>query len=204
MVTREDRATGPRLQRLDPTTRFVEPIDWPASLAELRTQMTDKPQPSPEGGEMIVRTIAGPLLESVPALLVPATVMVFAPSLGSARGSTPTPVLLTPHMSFTLLMLDRDYMSSDMLPALAQQYFRDKVEDFDWHLAVAAPHARRPLSLNAALGACPTKADASVELFQIRSQEFGRWPLRSEVHGAGRDRVLRNGGAGCEWRVQNS
>jgi signal transduction histidine kinase len=214
VVTRDLPNGEPRLQRFDPATRFVEPIEWPPSLHELRAQMNDKREPAPEGGQRIVRTIAGPLWEQIPALLVPAPVLVFnGPSTGAGRGtSSSAPVHLAPHMSYTVVMLDREFLSTELLPALARQHFRDKAEDFDYELAVVSA-ARQDVVYHSSAAFIPkpdAAADIRADLFQVRTQDFAQ--MVSEVRrftalstsesfrgaAASRDRGVAGGSGGAE------
>jgi signal transduction histidine kinase len=165
------------LQRFNQATRFLEPAEWSASMNELRARLrlgSDSPPPS---GSFVVRTIAAPVWEGVPALVVPMPMpMLFL---------NPPPALLNrhanaefrtaPRMSYTLLLLDRDYVINEMLPALAQQHFHKTGDGFDYQVAVVST-AGSGVLYHSAAGFSPrpdAQADAAVDLFQVRTQDFG-------------------------------
>src|SRR5688572_7814585 len=57
----------PRLLRFNPSTRFVEPVDWPAPLQPIRAQLGEVREQKAGDGTMVVRTIAPALWERIPA-----------------------------------------------------------------------------------------------------------------------------------------
>jgi two-component system sensor histidine kinase SenX3 len=116
-----------------------------------------------------------PLWDSIPALLIPTPSILFNKEPGGAH------VRMAPGITYTILQLDRDYITADVLPALAQQHFRQAGEGFNYELAVVSTADRKVLYHSAA-GFAPApdaKADASVDLFQVRMQDFA--PLASEI-----------------------
>jgi len=80
-----------------------------------------------------------------------------------------------PSLSYTLLLLDREYVIGEMLPLLAQQHFRKTGDAFDYEVAVVS-NAGRGVVYHSAAGFSPkpdARADATVDLFQLRTQDFG-------------------------------
>jgi signal transduction histidine kinase len=169
------------LQHFDPSTRFVAPVSWPDALEPIRASLSPSPHPSGPGATVVVRTMTTSVWESVPALLVPAPVVLFT-----------QPATFTPHgplldrlmpaaMSYVILLLDRDYIVEEMLPGLAQQHFRGASEGIEYEMAVVNTAAKSHVYTTAA-DFTPDPAapgDAGAELFQIRLQEFGA--MASEV-----------------------
>jgi signal transduction histidine kinase len=177
------------LQRFNQRTRSLEPSKWPDALRELRGQLrADSPPPAPPGS-LVVRTIAAPVWEQAPALVVPMPLLFL-----NTRGAPPRrPETLldqhdgnaefrrAPSLSYTVLLLDRDYVIGEMLPALAQQHFRKSGDAFDYQVAVVSRAGRGPVyQSNAGFSPKPdAPADAAVDLFQVRTQDFGA--LAAEV-----------------------
>jgi signal transduction histidine kinase len=105
---------------------------------------------------------------------------VFASALRGPAAASGTAVDLRPSGAFVILVLDRDYLSSEMLPALARQHFRATGDGFDYALAVTRPSGELVYKSDAAFTPkAETRGDASVEFFQIRMQDFAG--LVSEV-----------------------
>jgi two-component system, OmpR family, sensor histidine kinase SenX3 len=198
------------VQRFNQRTRFLEPSEWPDALRELRGHLrADSPPPAPPGS-LVVRTIAAPVWEQVPALVVPMPLLFLntreapprgaraaaleesqsAPRRGDRVGGpalSRAPQALVnqhgggaefrrgPSLSYTVLLLDRDYVIGEMLPALAQQHFRKSGDAFDYQVAVVS-RAGRGAVYQSAAGFSPkpdAPADAAVDLFQVRTQDFG-------------------------------
>jgi hypothetical protein len=117
------------LQRFNQGSRFLEPTEWPESMRELRAELQKRGGTAAPDQRLFIRTIAAPVWEDVPALAVPMHFLSF-----SARGLSPN--FQAPKLSYTLLLLDREYMIGEMLPALAEQHFRRTGDGFDYQLAV--------------------------------------------------------------------
>ncbi len=185
-----DGGQAPVLQHFNAATRFVEPAEWPDALGPIRAHLsasgsvpalTPSPPMAP-GSTFVVRTIPTALWESVPALLVPAPMVIFGTSvaLESHLGARPD-LRLAPSMSCMILVLDREYIATEMLPSLAQQHFRGTTEGIDYEMAVVSTAVKSAVYSSAA-GFTPDPAsssDASADLFQVRLQEFGA--MASEV-----------------------
>jgi signal transduction histidine kinase len=164
-----------QLERFDPSRRLVEPIDWPGSLAPIRRNLLpQKVSPSPQQ-TMVTRIIPAPLVSSVPALVVPTPVLVMN------EHAHRTELGALPSLSYTILVLDADYMRRNMLPSLAQQHFRGTGDGIDYQLAVVEARSNGLVyhSSPAFTPRSDAPADAAVGLFQVRTQDFGT--LAAEV-----------------------
>lgn len=164
-----DPAGSPALQRFNPSSRALEPADWPASMSDWREEF-GAPVKTAAGDRVVITRMASPIWESVPALVLPMTTVVVTNREGLAN------VRFAPQFSFIVLALDSGYMVSDLLPALATQHFRGTGDGFDYQLAVVSlrkgggtVYASAP-SLTAT---ADMKADAKADLFQVRTQDFG-------------------------------
>ncbi len=167
---------GETLQRFNPNTHILEPVAWPDALGAIRGQLA-APRDMREGpnGTFVVRAMPSPIWDSIPALVIPTPAIFFDQEPGGAH------VRMAPGMTYTILLLDRDYITGDMLPALAQQHFRQAGDGFNYELAVVSTADRKVVYHSTAdfSPAPDAKADAAVDLFQVRMQDFG--PLASEI-----------------------
>lgn len=151
------------IRRFNHSTRFIEPAEWPESLRAVKDQI----------GRFRIG-LPSVLADDVPALVVPSPFIVF-----NHRG--PGPVSLEPHLSYTILVLDREYLVKEMLPSLAEHHFRGAGDGFDYRLAVVRSDAKEVVyhSSDDFSPSPDSAADASVDLFQVRLQEFSA--LAAEV-----------------------
>jgi signal transduction histidine kinase len=173
---------GP-LQRFNPSTRFLEPAQWPASMSEIRARVTPaSPPPDPAsspGGAILMRTMVPTVWPSVPALVVP-TPMLMLSHIGP-EAAVPPAVRMTAGIRYAVLLLDADYMKAEMLPALSQQHFQRTGDGFDYQLALVST-AGSGLVYHSVPDFAPTAdtpVDASIDLFQVRVKDFE--PLAHEV-----------------------
>jgi signal transduction histidine kinase len=83
-------------------------------------------------------------------------------------------VRFEPRMAGVVLLLDRDYISGELLRSLADQHFRGTTDEIDYELAVVRADGQ-PAVFATAEGFAPEAAsgDAVAGLFQVRLQEFG-------------------------------
>jgi signal transduction histidine kinase len=169
-VTARDADGSPRLMRFNAATRLVEPADWPAALQPIRAQLVETREEKTPGGTMVVRTISPALWEGIPALVVPS-----APSPLLLFNAQARPALRPPaSLSYTVILLDRQFIAGEMLPALTGHHFRAAGDDTQYQLAVLdAPGAGMIYRSTANFSpAADATADATAELFQVRPQEF--------------------------------
>lgn len=179
-----DAATGAasRIQHFVAATKFLEPSEWPASLAAVRMELTRVALPPPggtassSGPTLVMRSMVPSVWPSIPALVVTSPLMVLSHRPGSFAD-----MRMTPDLRHVVLLLDADYIRTEMLPALAQQHFRGTGDGFDYKLAVVPADGTRPIyrSVEDFSPAADAQADAKVDLFQVRVQDFG--PLAAEV-----------------------
>ena len=163
------------LRRFDPATRRLEPVEWPVSMKDWRDRLAVATwqDSSSSKNSLFIRKIPSAIWESAPAIVVPTPVIV----LGEA---TPGPRMAAA-MSYSLLAIDREYVARELLPSLAARYFGhaagagDGGAGLDFKVAVvsqAAPNAvvfQSPPSFNPTIDA---QADATADLFQVRTQDF--------------------------------
>ena len=156
------------LQQFNPDTRTLEPVVWPAALEPIREALDATPEPANTSG-LVVRQMASTVWESIPALLIPMPQFFLGQQPGRAE------VRVTPTLSYIVVLLDRDYITTEMLPALAQQHFRRGDDRFDYQLAVVSPADRGIIyhSTDAFTPGPDAQVDAAVDLFQVRMQDFG-------------------------------
>jgi signal transduction histidine kinase len=131
---------------------------------------------------MMIRSMPSVVWESVPALVVPMPmVLVNEIVAGTARPQLRRDLRTAPTVAYTILELDKDYVSTEMLPALAQQHFTATTEGVDYEMAVVSTSAKGPVYTTAPSFAPEPSAemDASADMFQVRLQEFGS--MASEV-----------------------
>ena len=174
------------LQRFNPATRFLEPADWPASLAEIRKQLV-KPAPSWTGSTppIVMRSMVPTVWAEVPALVIPAPILMVSHVAAAPGGSMSSMSMsgLAPEVRYTVLLLDADYIRQDMLSALARLHFDGTGDGFAYQLAVvptATPSTGLIYhSVPEFVPGAESAADAKVELFQVRPKDFDT--LVSEV-----------------------
>jgi hypothetical protein len=132
VVSRDDGTA--HLLRLNVADRTFEAVDWPASMANWRDQLGEVTDAPPNGGAgaLVIRRIAAPVWESVPAIVVPMPMVFF-----SERGGR-TDMRLTPDMPYAILEIDRPYVTGELLPTLAKQHLQNSGEGTDYQLAVVS------------------------------------------------------------------
>ena len=184
LVPSSDAATGSGLQRYNPSTRFLEPADWPASLAAIRAQLS-RAAPAgtgtPAGGgtagaTIVMRSLVPSVWADVPALVIPTPMLM----LSHAGDNLPS-VRMASDVRYAVLLLDEDYIRTEMLPALARQHFQGTGDGFDYQLAVVPTVAKGVVyhSVPAFNPGVESPVDAKVDLFQVRVKDFE--PLVNEV-----------------------
>jgi signal transduction histidine kinase len=155
------------LQQFNPATRALDLVSWPAVLEPIRQTLAAPPQPAAATG-LVVRQMPSPIWEGLPALLIPMPHFFFDQQPGR------TQVRVIPTLSYIIVLLDRDYITREMLPALAQQHFRRADDRFDYQVAVVSATDRAVVyhSTQAFTPPPDAKVDAAMDLFQVRMQDF--------------------------------
>src|SRR5262249_51571907 len=145
------------LKRFAASTRFVEPIEWPEALAPVRAQLVRGAVPS--------------TWADVPADVVSTPFLLLTHLTDRAAGADPVP----PPMTYTVLMLDGEYIRSEMLPSLARHHFQSAAGGFDYQLAVVPSSGSASIyrSVPDFSPKADATVDASADLFHLRVQDFG-------------------------------
>jgi signal transduction histidine kinase len=170
IASRTDAA--PELQRFDPATGFVAPVEWPSSLGEIRARIAAVSEEKGPDGTLVTRTVPGPVWGDVPAIVVPMHTPFLLIDSASRRGA----VRPDPFTTYVVLVLDRGFITNELLPALAQQHFRGLDDGIDYQMAVVNATGEDVVyqSTAAFRPNADTKGDAAAELFQIRPQDFAQ------------------------------
>ena len=175
------RPAATTLRRFDPATRRLEAVEWPESLRTWRDQLAiaSWKDTSSGGDSFFIRRMPSPIWEAAPAIVVPMPLVVFGESRPGVR--------LAPAIAYSLLIIDRDYVSRELLPTLAERHLghhaeQGRVGGLDFKVAVvsrAAPNALVFQSTPSFAPALDAQADATADLFKVRTQDFP--PLAAEV-----------------------
>ena len=176
-IARHDGA-APALQRYSATSKFIEPVEWPAALTPVRDAVakamvrhaeTTRSLPT----TFVFTTMPPQAQEQVPALVIPMPIL-FINSLdpNSRPGSSPR-VALDGLSAFVIVHLDREYIANEMLPAMVDQRFRSAGTAYQVAVVNAKTKDVVYTSDRAFAPAPDAKADATADLFQVRLQEFG-------------------------------
>src|SRR3954471_2785439 len=120
------------LRRFNPATRALEPAGWPSVLQPIRAQLSALSEESRAGSGFVVRTIPPPIWDTIPALVIPMPLLLFNRDEGLAQ------LRMMRGLSYVVVLKDRAYITGEMLPALAQQHFRQTGDGFDYELAVVS------------------------------------------------------------------
>jgi len=167
------------LRRFDPPTRRLEPAEWPEAMRNWRDQLTvaSWKDSSSSGNAFLIRRMPPAIWESAPAIVVPMPVIHFGESKPGVR--------MAGAMSYSLLMIDRDYVARELLPSLAERHFGHPAEQgtagagaglgLDFKVAVvsrATPNTFVFQSSSSFAPALDAQADATADLFQVRTQDF--------------------------------
>jgi len=180
------RAGEPRsLERYDPAAHALEFASWPAALAPVKSQVVraQSPEFNPQHlgagtSTFFYRALVPSAWPDVPALVISSPLVMVNRDTSTDRGK---PAAMFPSAPrYTVLLLDGDFMRRDMLPAHARQHFRD--DGVDYRLAVVPTSGRADSIFRSTDQFTPTAdapADARVDLFQVRTQDFSA--VASEV-----------------------
>jgi two-component system sensor histidine kinase SenX3 len=183
------------LRRWDPVTHTLERAAWPSAMEPIRAQLAMAGQEQRDASGYVLRTLPPPIWEGVPALVIPTPFILFnqlvitsgsdggqtgvrrgsdGGQTGVRRGSNRPELRVMPGLSYVVVLMDRGYITDEMLPALAQQHFRQTGDGFDYQLAVVTP-ANSGLVYHSAPDFTPrpdAAVDATMDLFQVRMQDF--------------------------------
>src|SRR3954468_20732553 len=121
------------LRRFNPAVHALEPAAGPPAIEPIRAQLSALAEESRAGSGFLVRTIPPPVWDSIPALVIPMPLILFNRGEGLAQ------LRMLPGLAYVVVLMDRAYITGEMLPALAQQHFRQTGDGFDYELAVVSP-----------------------------------------------------------------
>ena len=82
-----------------------------ASISRPRAGKTRRPRAT----ALFIRRMPSAIWETAPAIVVPTPILLFGDAKPGAR--------MAASMSYTLLMIDRDYVARELLPSLAERHF---------------------------------------------------------------------------------
>ena len=138
-----------QLQTFDPSTHR-RAAEWPASMQDWRDTSGRGRGAGRCRRRFFIRRIGSPIWDSVPAIVVPSPLLPAGQRTCDARASVPRVV-------YTILELDENYVSHEMLPALAEQHFtRSSGAEFSWRWSAALGPS--DLSLERSLQSGPRSA----------------------------------------------
>ncbi len=168
------------LQRFDPATRFLEPVEWPGTLNDVRAAIARAVAPAVHGTQasasaVVARTGVASVWASVPALVISAPLLMVSHLEMRSNPQALPPLRMSSAFRYTIVMLDVDYLKNEMLPALAQQHFQGTGDGFDYQLAVVPVGAGQTPLYHSVRDFNPSPdadADARVDLFQVRPRDF--------------------------------
>jgi signal transduction histidine kinase len=162
---------SPRLRRFDPAERRLQPSEWPESMSGWQHQFgeRDVSHSSSPAGTVVITRMSQPIWEEVPAIVVPMPAPLFL------FNDRPTAAKLSSMFSYVIVVLDLDYVRSELLPALVERHFRRGEAGFDFHVAVVRAADGGGLVYSSTPAFAPDgagKSDATADLFQVRTQDF--------------------------------
>jgi len=169
-----------KIELVDPATRSLRPVVWPAALAELRP--------------MIAAEFAGgrpvpPLIPRVTALVVPCGGMERMKMIAIHRAVMGMAHIEMPHgepgppgggpvcPAYTIVELDRDYIARVLLPDLTHRYF-DTPEGRQYEVAIVGTDSGDVL-YRSDDSTAPFRADFTLPIFSVRA--LRREPFDSPV-----------------------
>lgn len=187
----DDRAGAAELRQFDPVTRRLVPAAWPDAMRNWRDELAPASwkDASPAGTALFIRRMPSSIWEAAPAIVVPTPILLFDAQPGARMAAS---------MSYSLLMIDRDYVARELLPSLAERHFGGAAADgsagarqdiaanagaaLDFKVAVVSRTMPQAVVFQSTPSFAPgldTQADATADFFQVRTQDF--LPLAAEV-----------------------
>ncbi len=196
------------LRRFDPASRRFEVVEWLAAMSDWRDHIgsTTRQQNEPNRGAIFVRRMAPVIWERVPAIVVPSPMFFFAAAVNPGQGGagtlanlarSMTSAVVPPSIGYSILVIDKEYVARELLPALARRHFAPREADaanagaadppspsgpggtslpLDFKIAIVARAEPRgaPVfqSTPSFAPAYDAKGDAVADLFQVRTQDF--------------------------------
>jgi signal transduction histidine kinase len=171
-----------RVERYNPATRAIDPSTWPSALAPVRAEIAqaDVPQVTTPGrgsASIVYRSVTPIAWASIPALVIPSPVLLVNRNVRVTVPDRLDPLALPKPASVrhTVLLLDADYISREMLPALSEQHLHDAGDAVHYRVAVVPAGGAGNAIYHSDSGAAldrESPADARIDFFQVRVQDF--------------------------------
>jgi signal transduction histidine kinase len=125
----------------------------------------------------VYRSVTPIAWASIPALVIPSPVLLVNRDVRVAVPDRLDPPALPKPASVrhTVLLLDADYISREMLPALSEQHLHDAGDDVHYRVAVVPAGGAGKAIYQSDSGAALVRespADARIDFFQVRVQDF--------------------------------
>ncbi len=180
-----------RLLEFDPSSRRFEMVEWPADFDELRRKMEQthgyiremdapasnslralaiqtppgaKNRNSSFGANLMFKAIAGPVEESIPALIIPAASVI-------SQKDNPT---FDAELKNIIVRFDLDYIRDHFVPALSQRHFAAG-DGMDYKLAVVGSDSKRIIYKSDDLSSDDlSSSDATTRLLTLKLEEAER------------------------------
>src|SRR5688572_15843247 len=114
-IARPDETGGTTLRRFSPTTRFIEPVEWPAPLAPVRAAIASHTPrraevPMEGSGTFFIATLPTTVWDQIPALVIPMPVVFSNIQDPNAPAPTHSRREFSGMTAFVIVQLDRDYL----------------------------------------------------------------------------------------------
>jgi signal transduction histidine kinase len=160
----------PTLLQFDPETRRLEETAWPASMANWRDHLIEREisESDPRSSRLFIARMSQPIWEDVPAIVapMPLPLMLFS-DLKDGRQ-------VKALFSHAILTIDLDYLRTELLPSLARRHFGRGGAGPDFDVAVIRSGGGVVYASTSSFAPRPdVRADATADLFQVRTQDFG-------------------------------
>ena len=203
LVGPDGQGNSLQIQRYDPAAHGLEPAAWPAALAPVLAENSVAPTPAPVRAEnavaptppratapsstaaaVVYRALTPIVWPTIPAVVIQSPVFLNVDRhVSPERGPDPSALLKESGIHQTVLLLDADCISRDLLPALTEQHFRHGGDGVQYRVAVVPTSGAyapiyRSESGYASVPNAP--ADVRVDLFRVRVQDFSA--VASEIN----------------------
>jgi signal transduction histidine kinase len=157
-----------QLRRFDPIGRRLVAADWPPAMASWRERLAaEGVEETSRGSALFIRRLPAAIWESVPAIVVPAP-MVFT--------TQPQPrIEIASQISYAVMTIDLDYVTRELLPSLTERHFKQGEAGPRYQVAIVQKEQPGTVVFRSDPSYTPSpdaRADATVDLFQVRLQDF--------------------------------
>lgn len=172
-------AEAPALARFDPATRRIEPAAWPERLTEVRARLESREIVPDDSGAraLFITRLSQPAWERIPAIVAPLpTPLVLMSDEKRHTATGGAAPRLRSFFSHAILTIDEAYVRTELLPSLAARHFSRGGGALDFEVAVLRGAGEPALLYSSSAAFSPTMSgryDASADLFQVRTQDFG-------------------------------